>query len=261
MPHGECIPSEGNPPPVRVPQAGHARPGRSRLRGRGLALLAACVLAAGCAGTPTLGPADSTAGALGQRAPAPSTAGISVVGVADEWRYSPQNLPEHVTPVRVKVTNQRAEPVLLTIEDATLLDDRGFRRIALPPGDAVQRAARAASDASVGPGIQPGVSISQGIGVGGVGISIGGIGMGGGPFGGGPGGDSGEHVEALEVGLRPGRLDPGSSVDGYLFFESPLQAGDRERHFRITWDIRPVTPLGAPLAPPVARVEVPLVAR
>lgn len=230
------------------------------LRAR-LAFLLACGLAAGCATAPSLVPEGAAAGAL---SPAPGpvpAAGVAVVGVADEWRYSPRNLPDHVTPVRVKVTNHRRDPILLTLEDATLVDDRGFRRMALLPGDAVQRAARAASDAAVGPGIRPGVSVSQGIGVGGVGISIGGIGMGGGPLGGGMGGDASDRVEALSVGLRPGRLDPGASVDGYLFFESPLQPADRDHRFQISWDIRPVTPVGAPLAPPLARVQVPLVAR
>ncbi len=231
--------------------------------GRGaitLAFVAGCWLAGGCAGTPTLGPES---GLPPRSLPDPRSAasGITVVGVADEWRDSPGNLPEHVTPVRVKVTNHRPDAVLLTLEDATLIDDSGHRRIALLPGDAVQRAARAGSEASVGPGIRPGVSISQGIGVGGVGISIGGLGMGSGPFGAGPGGDREDHVEALEVGLRPGRLDPGASVDGYLFFESPLQPADRARRFSVVWDIRPVTAVGAPLAPPIVRVEVPLAAR
>lgn len=228
---------------------------------RGAILLAIGALAAACATTPSLAPEGVTTGPIGSSAAGGSSAGITLAAVPDEWHYSPRNLPEHVTPVRVKVTNQRAEPVLLTLEDATLLDDRGYRRIALSPGDAVQRAARADLEQGVGPGIRPGVSISQGIGVGGIGISIGGLGGGGAPLGGMGPGDAEEHVEALEVGLRPGRLDPGASVDGYLFFESPLQPRDRAHRFRVIWDIRPVTPLGAPLAPPVARVEVPLVAR
>ncbi|MDP3939915.1 MAG: hypothetical protein Q8R92_17490 [Deltaproteobacteria bacterium] len=232
--------------------------------GRGAAIftfVAGCWLAAGCAGTPTLGPEIGLAPRSLPDSRSGAASGITVVGVADEWRYSPGNLPDHVTPVRVKVTNNRSEPVLLTLEDATLIDDRGLRRIALPPGDAVQRAARTAGEASVGPGIRPSVSISQGIGVGGMGISIGGLGMGSGPFGAGPGAESENDVEALEVGLRPGRLDPGASVDGYLFFESPLQPAERARRFRVIWDIRPVTAVGAPLAPPIFRAEVPLVAR
>ncbi|MFQ5457441.1 MAG: hypothetical protein ACE5FC_03150 [Myxococcota bacterium] len=227
-------------------------------------ILILCVLAPACRSAPSLVPAGTGPPAFGNPlASTPSAAGVTIVGVSDEWRYSPGNLPQHVTPVRVKVTNQRSEPILLNLDDAALVDEMGARRPAVPVGDAVQRAARAGGGGGAsGVSVRPGVSISQGIGVGGVGIQLGGIGIGGGggPFGS-PGSGEGDTIDALRVGLRPGRLDPGESVEGYLFFDPPLRASDRDHRFRLAWQIRPVTPIDAPLAPSIVTLEVPFLAR
>lgn len=227
-----------------------------------LTLSILCLIASGCATAPVLVPDNTDPSAYGiLMAGTPSAKGVSLVSVPDEWRYSPKNLPQHVTPVRVKVTNNRTEAILLTLEDAALIDGRGVRRPAIPPGDAVQRIARAQGDGGYsGSGPGSGISISQGISIGNVGISLGGIGLGGGP-GGAPSSRGGDTMDALRVGLRPGRLDPGASVEGFLFFDPPLKASDRERRFRFAWSIRPLTPLGAPLAPPIATLEVPFIAR
>jgi hypothetical protein len=243
--------------------------GIERRGARWLALLPALSLAfavlGGCATHPSLVPDDSR-GPVGAAMadPGQGAAGITVTAVAEAWDYSPLNLPDHATPVRVKVTNHRAESILLSFSDVFLIDDQGVRRPALQPADAVQLAARAQGDL-VGPGASPGstITLSQGIGIGGVGIQLGGIGLGGpGWPGGGTGySEGGDRIDTLRVALRPGRLDPGTSVEGYLFFESPLASSDRDRRFLIAWDFRPVTPVNDPPAPPLARVEIPLVAR
>ena len=227
-----------------------------------LTLSVLCLISHGCATAPVLVPDNTDPSAYGiLMAGGPSAQGVTLVGVPDEWRYSPKNLPEHVTPVRVKVTNNRTEAILLTLEDAALIDRRGVRRPAIPPGDAVQRIARAQGDGAYsGAGASSGISISQGISIGSVGISLGGIGLGGGPRHA-PSSRGGDTMDALRVGLRPGRLDPGASVEGYLFFDPPLKASDREDRFRFAWRIRPLTPVGSPLAPPLATLEVPFIAR
>lgn len=227
-----------------------------------LALSILCLITPGCATAPVLVPDNTDPSAYGiLMAGGPSAQGVTLVGIPDEWRYSPKNLPQHVTPVRVKVTNNRTEAILLTLEDAALIDGRGVRHPAIPPGDAVQRIARAGGDGAYsGSGPRSGISISQGISIGSVGISIGGIGLGGGPRRG-PSLGGADTMDALRVGLRPGRLDPGASVEGYLFFDPPLKASDREQRFRFAWRIRPLTPVGAPLAPPLATLEVPFIAR
>ncbi len=219
----------------------------------------------GCVTTPSLVPEGSrapVAGAAGD--PGQGAAGITVTAVAEEWDYSPLNLPEHATPVRVKVTNHRAESILLSFSDVVLIDDQGVGRPVLQPADAVQLAARAGGGLG-GAGASPHstISLSQGIGIGGVGIQLGGIGLGGSgwPRGGTGYPEGSDRIDTLRVALRPGRLDPGMSVEGYLFFEAPLEGSDRDRRFVIAWDFRPVTPVNAPAAPPLARVEVPLVAR
>jgi hypothetical protein len=202
------------------------------------------------------------AGAAGD--PGDGGAGITVTAVAEEWDYSPSNLPEHATPVRVKVTNHRAESILISFSDVVLIDDQGIGRPVLQPADVVQLAASARGGLG-GAGASPRstFSLSQGIGVGGVGIQLGGIGLGGSawPRRGAGYPEGSDRIDTLRVALRPGRLDPGTSVEGYLFFETPLEGSDREHRFLIAWDFRPVTPVSAPAAPPLARVEVPLVAR
>ena len=62
-------------------------------------------------------------------------------------------------------------------------------------------------------------------------------------------------MDALRVGIRPGRLDPGASLEGYLFFDKPLQRRDRERRYRLVWAFRPLTPIGAP--PALAQYSTP----
>jgi hypothetical protein len=219
----------------------------------------------GCATIPSLIPDDARDPVKGaQLESGPGASGITVIAVAEEWAYSPFKLPEHVTPVRVRVANQRAESILISFSDVILTDEQGTRRAVLQPADAVQLAARAQSDLdAAGARSRTSIVISPGINIGGVGIGLSGIGLGGTPW---PQNDPAypgepDRIETLRVGLRPGRLDPGMSVEGYLFFETPLEPDDRDRRFLITWDFRPVTPIDAPEAPPLARVEVPLVAR
>jgi hypothetical protein len=110
---------------------------------------------------------------------------------------------------------------------------------------------------------------SRGIGIGGIGIQLGGVAVGGPGWGVGtsgvpigrvPGQAEG-GMDALRVGIRPGRLDPGASLEGYLFFDKPLNRRDRERRYRLLWAFRPLTPVGAPPAPPLATAEIPMVAR
>jgi len=233
---------------------------------RRAAFLAACVAILACATTPKLVPEGMMSPIPGHplAAKGHTVQGITVSGVAELWTYSPRNLPEHVIPLRVKIVNHRAEPILVSLSDVALVDERGHRRGVISPADAVQRAARGEGNGySGGPGVRPGISISKGIGIGGIGIQLGGIGVGGsgGPFGSAGGGDGSNEIGTLHVGLRSGRLDPGKSVEGYLFFETPLSSADRDRGFHIAWNFRPLTPIGSPLAPPIAMVEVPLVAR
>jgi hypothetical protein len=130
----------------------------------------------------------------------------------------------------------------------------------MSPGDAVQATARQGGD---------GIGGSRGIGIGGIGIQLGGVGVGGPgwsvgtsgvPIGVGRGEAEG-GMDALRVGIRPGRLDPGANLEGYLFFDGPLHRRDRDQRFRLLWAFRPITPVGAPPAPPFARVDIPMVAR
>ena len=225
------------------------------------ALLAIAAIALqGCAGAPALAP-DTTAPAAAGGSLAGSTAqGITVKMIQDIWRYDPRSLPDRITPLHVRIVNGRAEPILVILTDARLLESGGGAYVAMDPGDAVQATVRDA-EGSVGG--------SRGIGIGGIGIQLGGVAVGGPGWGIGPsgvpigrgGGETEGGMDALRVGIRPGRLDPGASVEGYLFFDRPLRPHDRDRRYRLIWAFRPLTPLGAPPATPVATVEIPMVAR
>ena len=217
-----------------------------------------------CAQTPELAPETAPAAAGGGGA-GDSVQGVTVVAVTlevvpDRWRYDPRDLPERVVPVRVRVVNRRAEPILVSLTDASLVEEGAAPRIAMTPGEAVQATVRGGGGAVGG---------SRGIGIGGIGIQLGGMAVGGPgwsvgtsgvPLGSGaPAMEGG--MDALRVGIRPGRLDPGATVEGYLFFGKPLQRRDRDRRYRLAWAFRPLVPMGAAPAAPVATVAVPLVAR
>jgi hypothetical protein len=228
----------------------------------GLALLLAA-----CAATPVLEPDAAPSGlaapASGAAVGNAAAGGVTVEVIPGEWNYSPREIPSQVVPLRVRVINRRAEPILVNLTDAALLDDRVGRRAAMDPGDVVQLVAKAGEGGgAVGPtGIQPSIVIGHSIGIGGFAIQIGGGPAGGSVWGPGPGGLNDSALDPLHVGLRPGRLDPNTRVEGYLFFERPLKGSDRGRGFRLSWDFRPLTPIGAPPAPPLARIVIPLHAR
>lgn len=229
-------------------------------RGHGaLAALAALALSA-CAQAPSLAPATAPATAGIPGLGGASAQGVAVGIVQDRWRYDPRNLPDRVTPVRVRIVNQRAEPILVSLTDASLVEEGAPPRVAMSPGEVVQ------ATAGEGGGTVGG---SRGLGIGGIGIQLGGVAVGGPgwgvgtsgvPIGMGRGQPEG-GMDALRVGIRPGRLDPGTNVEGYLFFDRPLGGRDRNRLYKLVWAFRPLTPVGVPPAPPVATVEVPMVAR
>ena len=236
----------------------HAGSHVTRLR-RALLAIAAIALQ-GCAGAPALAP-DTTAPASAGGSLAGSTAqGITVKVIQDIWRYDPRSLPDRVTPLRVRIVNGRSDPILVILTDARLLEYGGGAYVAMDPGDAVQATVRDADGSAGG---------SRGIGIGGIGIQLGGVAVGGPGWGigtsgvpiGRGGGETEGGMDALHVGLRPGRLDPGVSVEGYLFFDKPLGRRDRDHRYKLVWAFRPLTPLGAPPAPPVATVEIPMMAR
>jgi len=235
------------------------QPASRSLRWRFGPLALALLALAACAQTPSLAPeaapATAAAGPGGV-----SVQGLEVEVVPDRWRYDPRDLPERVTPVRVRVVNRRAEPILVSLTDASLVEEGGAPRVAMTPGEAVQASLRDRNGTIGG---------SRGIGIGGIGIQLGGVGVGGPgwgvgtsgvPIGRGPGEAEG-GMDALRVGIRPGRLDPGASLEGYLFFDKPLHRRDRERRFRLLWAFRPLVPMGSPPAPPLATAEIPMVAR
>ncbi|OGP86265.1 MAG: hypothetical protein A2Y95_01685 [Deltaproteobacteria bacterium RBG_13_65_10] len=254
---------------VRPGAWGHVRgpraPSRWRTLGAGL-----WIFVAACAAPLSLQP-DPMAPGPAASASSAASGGVTVEVIPEEWRYSPIEIPTQVIPLRVRITNVRAEPVLVSLTDVVVLDDRGTRRAAMDPGDAVQLAAKAGEEGSMGPGpggIRPGITITQGIGIGGIGIGIGSGSAGGpvwGPGAGGfpvdPGGVDSAPLDALRMSLRPGRLDPNTRVEGYLFFERPLEQSDRDRGFRLSWDFRALTPVGVPSGPSLATVVVLLRAR
>jgi hypothetical protein len=249
------------------------------------ALAVAALAAAACASRPALAPDAATA------PPSATAEGVTVTVIPERWRYSPRGLPDQVTPVRVRITNGRAQAILVNLTDARLVPDEtlksarapsaretsgaslvaegGIARAAVSPADAVQLVAKAGGSHAAGGG--SGVALSRRVGIGGIGIELGGLAVGGPGWGvgtsgvpigrGGVAGDADEGaLDPLHVGIKPGRLDPGTSVEGYVFFEKPLTRADRDRRFWIAWRFPPLAAPGAAPAP-VATVQVPIVAR
>ena len=79
----------------------HERPVGPLLRARLLPGALAILVLAGCAQPPALAPEAAHVTAAG--ASGVSAQGVEVEVVADRWRYDPRDLPERVTPVRVRV--------------------------------------------------------------------------------------------------------------------------------------------------------------
>jgi hypothetical protein len=104
------------------------------MRSRWLALVAALALGAlSCAAGKML-PAASARVVPG--APETATAereGVRVSADGDDWSASPADLPEHLTPVKVRIVNHSGAPVLIEYRQFSLLGGRGRVYHAIPP--------------------------------------------------------------------------------------------------------------------------------
>ena len=60
-------------------------------------------------------------------------AGVRLWASGNEWRFSPEDLTDVLTPIAVTIENRSGFKVRLTTKDFSLVGDSGFRYAALPP--------------------------------------------------------------------------------------------------------------------------------
>jgi hypothetical protein len=104
------------------------------MRSRSLALLAALALGGLSCAEGKLLPAASAHVIPG--APETATAergGVRVSADGDDWSASPADLPERLTPVKVRILNHSGAPVLIEYRQFALIGARGHVYRAIPP--------------------------------------------------------------------------------------------------------------------------------
>ncbi|HET9553493.1 MAG TPA: hypothetical protein VFP50_11040 [Anaeromyxobacteraceae bacterium] len=106
-------------------------------------IIAAAVLAAGCAHVAPLRPAQSDQAAPGDpQSAAAELAGVRLTVRPDDWRGWPDDLDQYVTPVEVLVENKSGKELDLAPRLFSLIGPDGRRYATLGPGD-VRRHLRA----------------------------------------------------------------------------------------------------------------------
>lgn len=104
----------------------------TKLRASLLRAAPAAVLAAGCATTATLTPAPSAEETGAAHAALAEVDGVNVIAQAQAWDGS-RVVTDHVTPIQVRIENDRGEPLRLRYQDFALEGASGHRYAALPP--------------------------------------------------------------------------------------------------------------------------------
>ncbi|MFO7654593.1 MAG: hypothetical protein R6X25_12350 [Candidatus Krumholzibacteriia bacterium] len=194
-----------------------------------LAVLIGLVAAAGgCAGRAELEPAPSAETMAGGAGAVDRVAGIHVSAVPAEWP-GPVDIAEEVTPLRLRIENDGSAPLLVRYENFALIAPGGERSSALPPFEVEGEAARDLGAAPATPvadpafvydrfavapyyrGYYPGFSVAAD------------------PFYHDPlyfglyrdyWVDIALPTERmLQLALPEGRLEPGGSLDGWVYFE------------------------------------------
>ena len=215
-------------------------------------VLFACTILGGCAAGPRL----ESVLAPAQPGVTLTDAGIRFTVLPNTWSAYPSDLWRYYTPVEMKVENARGEELQIRYEDFFALDDGNHQYRAVPPGEV----ARAVSGGATlyGPTHGPGATLLAGpwypywprywgpyYG----------------PFA--PWWYADPYYyspyawprpavqDVLTLGLREGRLLPGASVQGFLYFQ---QATARGNLLTLSWT--PRLSSGVPLAPFAARFRI-----
>lgn len=95
-----------------------------------------CVVCAACASQPQLRPAEEA-----ERAPdepdvvVASAEGVELQVHLEAWRWTPEDLPDMLTPVRVRIENSSERRLLLRYDGFELVTPEGMSYAALPPFD------------------------------------------------------------------------------------------------------------------------------
>jgi hypothetical protein len=121
------------------------------------------VLLAGCAATRVVpvGAPGVAVDATGTSASTAGPEGVVLAAWSPAWQGSPWDLPEHVTPFLLRVTNGGAQPVEFGHPDLRILDDARFQYTALPPEEVARILRGAFRDAGPGPGAGPPVLLAS----------------------------------------------------------------------------------------------------
>jgi len=196
-------------------------------------------LFSGCAAGPRL----ESVLAPGQPGVTLTDAGVRFTVLPNSWSAYPSDLPSYYTPVEIKIENMRGDELQIRYEDFFALDDGNRQYRAVPPGEV----ARAVSFAPIPPGPTRGPRATL----------LAGPWYPYWPRNWGPYSDPyyGPHApwwyadpysypyawprpaarDVLTLGLRDGRLLPGASVHGFLYFQ---QATARGNLLTLSWTPR-----------------------
>lgn len=99
-----------------------------------VAPLALLIGVTACAPRPTLEPAPGALPAPGPEGGATATvAGVALSAWPEQWRGDPSGLPEHATPLLVRIENEGTSEILIRFEHFELRDPAGSDFDAIPP--------------------------------------------------------------------------------------------------------------------------------
>ena len=238
------------PAPRKIKALG-ARRARARLHAYLLLAFFGGPLLGACAGSPRLEVVSAQAASEG----ALSVDGVRLTLFPDAWSAYPSDLSRYFTPLGVLIENGRADEVQVRYEDFVCVDDGNRQYRAVPPGEVARAVSGGLLPANPGRGVSP-------------------VLVAGpwrpywphswrpyyGPYG--PWWSDPYYPypsawprpaaqDVLTLGVREGRVLPGASVQGFLFFQ---QATARGSFLTVSWSPRLAG--GTPLAPVSTRFRI-----
>jgi hypothetical protein len=120
-------------PPGKIKVPARHRASRAAGRMAAVGLVGLLVLSA-CAAGPRLEPVVDPA----QRSVTLAETGVRLTVLPNTWSAYPGDLPQHFTPIEVRIENMRDDELLIRLEDFAALDEARQQYRALPPGEVAQ---------------------------------------------------------------------------------------------------------------------------
>jgi hypothetical protein len=238
------------PAPRKIKALGARRP-HARLRAFLLLALFGVPLLGACAGSPRLEAVPAQAASEG----ALSVDGVRLTLFPDAWSAYPSDLSRTFTPLGVLIENGRQDEVQVRYEDFVCVDDGTRQYRAVPPGEVARAISGGLLPATPALGLSPVLVAGPWrpywphpwrpyYGLYGPWWSD--------PYYSYPSAwPRSAAQDVLTLGVREGRLLPGASVQGFLFFQ---QATARGSFLTVSWS--PHLADGTPLAPVSMRFRI-----